>query len=95
MANRNRRLSSMSTENALVSLLREGVSTKEESVDSKRDLEEALRTACNDFIDHTCNTLAGPIMGMVDKIQSSTTPEKIEKEKLLNGTKVMDSLKAV
>jgi len=33
----------MSTENALVSLLREGVSVQESSVDSKRVLEDALR----------------------------------------------------
>jgi hypothetical protein len=94
LANRNRRLFSMSTENALVSLLREGVSVNEESVDSKRDLEEALRAACNGFIDHTCKTLAGGIMDMVDKIQSST-PEKYQKEKILNGEKVKETLKGV
>lgn len=37
LANRNRHLFSMSTENALVTLLREGVSVQESSVDSKRD----------------------------------------------------------
>jgi hypothetical protein len=84
----------MSTENALVSLLREGVSVNEESVDSKRDLEEALRTACNDFIDHTCKTLAGGIMDMIDKLKSST-PENIQKEKILNGDKVKDTLKGI
>eukprot|EP00339_Tiarina_fusa_P009055 CAMPEP_0117008848 /NCGR_PEP_ID=MMETSP0472-20121206/8208_1 /TAXON_ID=693140 ORGANISM="Tiarina fusus, Strain LIS" /NCGR_SAMPLE_ID=MMETSP0472 /ASSEMBLY_ACC=CAM_ASM_000603 /LENGTH=818 /DNA_ID=CAMNT_0004710987 /DNA_START=23 /DNA_END=2479 /DNA_ORIENTATION=+ len=94
LANRNRRLFSMSTENALVSLLREGVSVNEESVDSKRDLEEALRTACNAFIDHTCKTLAGGIMDIVDKIQSST-PEKYQKEKIMNGEKVKETLKGV
>ena len=94
LANRNRRLFSMSAENALVSLLKEGVSVNEESVDSKRDLEEALRTACNDFIDHTCTTLAKDIIGMADKIQSST-PNSIQMEGSLNGAYAMDSLKAV
>ena len=37
LANRNRRLFSMSTENALITLLREGVSAQESSVDSNRD----------------------------------------------------------
>jgi len=37
LANRNRHLFFMSTENALVTLLREGVSVQESSVDSKRD----------------------------------------------------------
>ena len=45
LANRNRRVFSVSTENALVMLLREGVSVQESSVDSKRDLEDALRSA--------------------------------------------------
>lgn len=65
LANRNRRLFSMSTENALVTLLREGVSVQESSVDSKRDLEDALRSACNDFIEHTCKSLAGDLMQVV------------------------------
>ena len=42
----------MSTENALITLLREGVSVQESSVDSKRDLEDCLRSACNDFIEN-------------------------------------------
>mmetsp|Transcript_1833 Transcript_1833/g.2706 ORF Transcript_1833/g.2706 Transcript_1833/m.2706 type:complete len:848 (+) Transcript_1833:73-2616(+) len=57
LANRNRQLFSMSTENALVTLLREGVSVQVQNVDSKRDLEDALRSACNDFIDHTSQSL--------------------------------------
>ena len=65
LANRNRRLFSMSTENALVTLLREGVSVQESSVDSKRDLEDALRSACNDFIEHTCKRVAGDFMAFV------------------------------
>ena len=65
LANRNRRLFSMSTENALVTLLREGVSVQESSVDSKRDLEDALRSACNDFIEHTCKRVAGDLMAFV------------------------------
>jgi len=62
LANRNRRLFSMSTENALVTLLREGVSVQEANVDSKRDLEDALRSACNDFIDHTSTTIARDLL---------------------------------
>ena len=62
LANRNRRLFSMSTENALITLLREGVTVQESSVDSKRDLEDALRTACNEFIDHTCKSVAGDLL---------------------------------
>jgi hypothetical protein len=65
LANRNRRLFSMSTENALLTLMREGVSVQESSVDSKRDLEDALRGACNDFIEHTCTSLAKSIMAWV------------------------------
>lgn len=72
LANRNRQLFSMSTENALVTLLREGVGMKEESVDSKRDLEEALRAACNDFIDHTCVCLAGGILDIPSKLNGLT-----------------------
>ena len=62
-ANRNRRVFSMSTnENALVLLLREGVSIQESRVDSKRDLEEALRSACNDFISHTTEYVLGDVV---------------------------------
>ena len=49
LANRNRRIFSVSTENALVTLLREGVSVQESAVDSKRDLEDALRSAVSSF----------------------------------------------
>lgn len=70
LANRNRRLFSMTTENALVTLLREGVSTREASVDSKRDLEDALRSACNDFIEHTSVSLAGPVITFVEQCKS-------------------------
>jgi hypothetical protein len=65
LANRNRRLFSMSTENALLTLMREGVHVQESSVDSKRDLEDALRGACNDFIEHTSIVLAKSIMAWV------------------------------
>lgn len=77
LANRNRRLFSMTTENALVTLLREGVSVNEESVDSKRDLEEALRNACNGFIDHTCHTLAEEMLNLLTKLNISK-PESAE-----------------
>ena len=74
LANRNRRLFSMSTENALVTLLREGVSVQESSVDSKRDLEDALRSACNDFIEHTCKRVAGDLMTFVSETKEKGTP---------------------
>lgn len=74
LANRNRRLFSMSTENALVTLLREGVSVQESSVDSKRDLEDALRSACNDFIEHTCKRVAGDLIAFVADIKEKETP---------------------
>lgn len=66
LANRNRRVFSMSTENALVTLLREGVSVQEASVDSKRDLEDALRSACNAFIDHTSQSIAKDLLALVE-----------------------------
>jgi conserved oligomeric Golgi complex subunit 3 len=62
LANRNRRVFSVSTENALVTLLREGVSVQEASVDSKRDLEDALRSSCNDFIEHTAHLVAHDLL---------------------------------
>lgn len=71
LANRNRRLFSMSTENALLTLLREGVSVQESSVDSKRDLEDALRSACNDFIEHTSASAAGDLLDTVAKIKNA------------------------
>ncbi len=71
LANRNRRLFSMSTENALITLLREGLSVQESSVDSKRDLEDCLRSACNDFIEHTTSSLLGPIAFFVDQCKNT------------------------
>ena len=87
LANRNRRLFSMSTENALVTLLREGVSVQESSVDSKRDLEDCLRSACNDFIEHTSSSLLGPIAGLVDQCKSaeSTSTDLLIKAPFMNG----------
>jgi hypothetical protein len=71
MANRNRRLFAMSTENALLTLLREGVSVQESSVDSKRDLEDALRSACNDFIEHTSLNAAGDLLKLVEQCRAA------------------------
>lgn len=75
LANRNRRLFSMTTENALVTLLREGVHTREASIDSKRDLEDALRSACNAFIEHTSASLAGAVITLIDQYKSITSTE--------------------
>lgn len=91
LANQNRRLFSMSTENALVTLLREGVSINEESVDSKRDLEEALRSACNDFIEHTCKFIALGVMDLSSKINAATQ-ERLKTVSFFNAFKVKGTL---
>ena len=86
LATRNRHLFSMSTENALITLLREGVHTKEASVDSKRDLEDALRSACNDFIEHTAVSLAGSIITFVEQCKSvHATNESLRSQSFMNG----------
>lgn len=64
---RQAKLFSLSNENALVQLLREGVSVQESSVDSKRDLEDSLRSACNDFIEHTAQELASDLFQFVEE----------------------------
>jgi len=92
LANRNRRLFSMSTENALVTLLREGIHTREASIDSKRDLEDALRSACNDFIEHTAVSLAGPIITFVEQCKSIiATDSTLSSQSFMTG----DYVKAV
>jgi len=91
LANRNRRLFSMTTENALVTLLREGVSVNEESVDSKRDLEEALRQACNDFIEHTCVSMASDSLDIVGQ-QLALSNEGLVDAKFFEANKVKASL---
>jgi len=87
LANRNRQLFSMTTENALVTLLCEGVSTREASIDSKRDLEDALRSACNDFIEHTTVMLAGPIITFVEQCKSAsvTGSAPLDTQSFLSG----------
>ena len=91
LANRNRRLFSMSNENALVTLLREGVSVQESSVDSKRDLEDCLRSACNDFIEHTTASLLGPVFGLVEKCKDAG-PEALPSAPFMAATSVRDVL---
>ena len=88
LANRNRRLFSISNENALVTLLREGVSVQEASVDSKRDLEDALRTACNAFIEHTSKAIAGGVIEFVELCQKFTPHEKMHEQSHMNADKV-------
>jgi hypothetical protein len=63
-------LFAMSTENALLTLLKEGVSVKESPMDSKRDLEDALRSSCNDFIEHASMVLIGPILNILEQYKS-------------------------
>jgi hypothetical protein len=86
LANRNRRLFSMSTENALVTLLREGVSVQEASVDSKRDLEDALRSACNDFIEHTSQSMARDVFNFDQQCKASG--DKLAEEAYMNAETV-------
>ena len=81
----------MTTENALVTLLREGLSVNEESVDSKRDLEEALRDACNGFIDHVSNSLAEEVFNTLAKL-NSTTPESLKSDSSFDASKVKETL---
>lgn len=90
LANRNRRLFSMSTENALVTLLREGVSVQEASVDSKRDLEDALRSACNDFIEHTSQSMAGDVFNFDQQCKASG--EQMTEQAFMNGQTVENML---
>ena len=52
-------------DNGLVQLLRDGVSVQESSLDSKRDLEEALRKTCHAFMEHMCERVApGLVVGV-------------------------------
>ena len=39
--------------------------------DSKRDLEDYLQSACNNFIEHTSSSLLGPIAGFVDQCKNT------------------------
>ena len=92
LANQNRRVFSMS--NALVTLLREGVSVSEASVDSKRDLEDALRTACNAFIDHTSRSIAGELLEVVEDLNVSSTQDEsspVSEEKVVKILEDLDS----
>lgn len=93
LANRNRRVFSMSTENALVTLLREGVSVQESSVDSKRDLEDALRSACNDFIEHTAQRVARDVLEVVEALNVSEASRTHLQGKFTNADSVVEALK--
>jgi len=88
LANRNRRLFSMSTENALITLLREGVSVQESSVDSKRDLENALKASCNDFIDHCAKTLAGDLLELAEQCRAAEAGS-LAQHALLNANGIL------
>jgi len=84
LANNNRRLLSMSTENAVLTLLQEGVSVKESDVDSKRDLEDALRSACNDFIEHVVQEIAGDLVNLVQSKSGKGVTKVSESPKVIN-----------
>lgn len=92
LANRNRRVFSMSAENALVTLLREGVSVQEASVDSKRDLEDALRSACNAFIDHTSRSIAKDLLSAVEAYKVSDSAKSLADDPLSSALSVLDML---
>jgi conserved oligomeric Golgi complex subunit 3 len=92
LANRNRRLFSMSTENALVTLLREGVSVQEANVDSKRDLEDALRSACNDFIEHTSQNIASDLINF--GAQCKITGDNTSNQAFMQGDVVKSMLES-
>ena len=95
LANRNRKLFSMTNENALVTLLREGLSVQEEAVDSKRDLEDSLRSACNDFIEHTSTTLAKSLFLFVSECKfAKANLKSLKKEPIMKVEAVMDTLSA-
>lgn len=81
----------MSTENALVTLLREGVSVQESSVDSKRDLEDALRSACNDFIEHTSSSIANDLFTFCDQCKSKP-PDSLNGEAFMSSESVQSTL---
>lgn len=105
LTNRNRRIFSMSTENALITLLREGVSVQESPVDSKRDLEDALRKACNDFIDHTVQAVAAPLLDLQERLKNTETgslaqlallqPSSVDKVVTVTSEKIESGLAAV
>lgn len=90
LANRNRHILSMSNENALVMLIREGVSIQESSVDSKRDLEEALRQACNTFIESGSEYIVENLVGFVESCKdfASTDINAVIHQKFMNGDDV-------
>lgn len=95
LANRNRRVFSMSTENALIMLLREGVSVQESSVDSKRDLEDALRSSCNDFIEHTAWALAGDLLAAVEACKISDSAKSQSDNELSSADHLLEVLKHI
>lgn len=72
-------------------MLSEGVSTREKSIDSKRDLEDALRSACNDFIEHTSLSLAGPVLTFVEQCKSvsssggTNSTESLQTQSFMTG----------
>ena len=42
-------------------------------MDSKRDLEDALRKACNDFIDHTVQAVAAALLDLHERLKNTET----------------------
>jgi hypothetical protein len=92
LANRNRRVFSVSTENALITLLREGVTVQEAPVDSKRDLEDALRSSCNDFIEHTAYLVASDLLDIVESYKNRDGTSSTD---LATAESIVSTLKAL
>ncbi len=77
LANRNRQLFQLHQDNALLTLLREGMTIQESSVDGRQELEQALKSACHDFMDHTSRQMAQPLFVLLDQYKNTdTAPEE-------------------
>lgn len=59
---------------------------QESAVDSKRDLEDALRSACNDFIEHTSQSIARDIFNLDQ--QCKAAGEAMTEQAFMNGETV-------
>ena len=59
---------------------------QESAVDSKRDLEDALRSACNDFIEHTSQSMARDLFNLDEQCKAAG-PAMIEST-FMNGETV-------
>ena len=63
---------------------------QESAVDSKRDLEDALRSACNDFIEHTSQSIARGVFHLDQ--QCKAAGEAMTEHAFMNGETVKSML---